>query len=234
MKYFTLNRSLNIKEIGDETHASKLTASQEYNVLAEYSFWNIMPFVDLGNIKIPEFVFNKRAKNNDLISIVGIKNIDLQISNKLLSLFEKFKLPDYQIRKLILERGTKVFHYNLLHFLEPCDGIIDFRNSHFELQQGRKKLEDITFQSFEDFEDKRKKEILKNEISNDLSCSFRPKKIIIDHTPKYDLFLFKSVNNLVFANENIVSTINRENITGIAPLPLKDYKKIEFVFPNIS
>jgi len=234
MKYFILNKNLNPQEVGMHPHASKLAPNQEYSVTEDYSFWNIRPFVKLENIRIPKFIFNYKSKKNDLISIVGIQNADLVISDKLDSLFDKFELPLFEKNDLIIAKKEKAIEYKFIHFIEPLDTQINFEKSEFNVVQGSTKVQEIQFFNFADFEDKHSKLLLANRVSNQLSMSYRPKKIVFFDNLKFDLFAFKSILGLIIINEKLANALITNKITGVDILPIEDYKKIEFVLSTIS
>ncbi len=219
MQYFSINESLNTKELG--------IYPQVEEAIYSCDVWNEPKFIDRIAFNRIDFepivakaVLRKQAKPSDLISagIIGF-HLKLLMSDKLKDILEKNRTSGMQFfRSPIIHKGNELENYWVLNFHKVDMQFIDFRSSNIYITEHVfNNIEKLDIATSEDFFIQKQKIEQKG-----YPYGIRIEKIrLIDHISE-DFFALLDVEGGV---KYVVSKVLKEKIeinkcTGIEFMPI--------------
>lgn len=209
-----------LKDIGRCGFPQCQKLSEDYEKNAPDSVYN------LSHIEFPDFKPNFKSlviadggKQNDLIKCVPINFSILIVSERLLKILLKFKLPPHKIYPVyFIHKGKKFKGYHGLHIIDQDEYLkeIDFERSKFWIAEliSRKNLELLKLNSVGDLERAFEKAGKLKETSWVWAEDLAMKPEFYD---KLDLFLSLQVVRPTgfFVNEKVKNEIEKNECTGV-------------------
>lgn len=218
MKYFWIQHSANLKEVGvfpQCTDAKYFTEIQKFGL--GYFDKISKPFL------LPEPILRNNAKQTDLLYVVPVSSpVFLVISDDLIDsiipnifgLYQKWKLSAYF-------KGEIITKYNLFHLSNPSQKqIIDFKNSEF-IQKNNKTKEEksVNFSNYRDYHNRWEDSIYTN-------GSILIKSLTIDlRDMENDIFRIIGLNFMgigYYVSEKLKNKFENKGFTGIQFTPIDE------------
>ncbi|WP_373523756.1 hypothetical protein [Aquiflexum sp.] len=218
MKYFWIQHSANLKEVGvfpQCTDAKNFTEIQKFGL--GYFDKISKPFL------LPEPILRNNAKQTDLLYVVPVSSpVFLVISDDLINyivpeisgIYQKWKLSAYF-------KGNLITKYNLFHLSNPSQKhIIDFKNSEFRNKNNKTKEEKLVgFSNYQDYHKKWEDTIYSN-------GSILIKSLTIDlRDMENDIFRIIELNFMgigYYVSEKLKNKLENIGFTGIQFIPIDE------------
>jgi hypothetical protein len=218
MKYFRIQHSTNIKEVGifpQCTDAKNFTEIQEFG----FGYFDKIsnPFL------LPQPILRNKAKLTDLLNVVPVSSpVFLVLSDDLLNFITPRINVGYQRWKLTSHsQGEIITKYNLFHISNPSERqLIDFKNSEFILKNNKTKEEEkVSLSNYNEFHENWMKFIYSNH-------SMEIKSLTIDFQRfTNDVFRIIQLYFLgigYYVSEKLKNEILNKGFTGIHFTPLDE------------
>jgi hypothetical protein len=223
MKYFQLNDSVNLKEIGRK-YPQSLRFKTTMGSVQDGSI-GFHGRIDKSTFQVPDIELYKTAKPTHLISCAGIPlNKFLIVHDSVLNLFSRFRLSDYQFWQLDVYWKEQILpDYYLFHLSFPCDeDWIDFSQSRFILKNSpnNQPNKDIHFNSFKEwFHHSSSESYVKLGLPH-------PEEVIMDTKSLQDdmvrsVLWFCGLPGY-YVSEELMKAIQQQKLTGMQFVPLME------------
>lgn len=165
------------------------------------------------------FVLVQKAKLTDVISLGYIIANGFLISEKLKTIFEKFKLPEHKYYPArVLHKNTLHNNYYWMHFAKDCKELIDFDQSIFKLTHPLPFFrEDTNYISCENAEE------LKLEKQKETTHEIFIDKVKFNQEINLDMLFFDFPWRKFYINQTLINNFKDAKITGLQYDPLDGY-----------
>lgn len=232
--YYLFTYSKNEKITGCFPQSRTMTDNYQY--YSDNSVWKILDkkidfTPNLDGVKL-----SGRAKITDMVFSAPIGSEvkgNLLVSDKLFELFKKINVPQFQKFKVLVYKNNKNICYNLLHFWENQNFLIDFEESNFYIGPRLSfKYADVHISSFEEYLNMKVK--LEEEFGKKIN-----RRIIGSHRlvfkskiQNYDFFRISHVANLFIISEKFLNELLINDISGFDYQPIDELEfKIHEAIP---
>ncbi len=236
MKYYKLERSIDIKELG--WFYPKTAILQDYDFNHPHSIRKIPLFGEIEYpIRFPDFKVRNSAFLTDYLHCVAASGKWLLYSPKAWDLIKELNLPEYQVFPVKVYHKRKPFDYFSLYFpLADETSFIDWRTSKFQLIMEEKNFQshpagEISFKTFSDFMRTRFFLDAGNDLvsrgdfqtgAHNLSFKLHLSPLVTKISKKINFDLFRQTQPVrgYCASEKFKKIIQENNLTGFRFLPL--------------
>lgn len=218
MKYFRIQHSTNLKEVGlfpQCTDAKNYTEIQEFGLGYFDKISN--PFL------LPQPILRNKSKLTDLLNVVPVSSpVFLVLSDDLLNFIIPRINVGYQRWKLTSHgQGEIITKYNLFHKSNPSERqLIDFKNSEFILKNNEtKKEEKVSLSNYNEFHENWMKLIYSNHSMEIKSVTLDLQKFTND---VFRIIQLYSLGIGYYVSEKLKNEIQNKGFTGIQFSPLDE------------
>lgn len=205
MKYFTLNNSTEIQEIGAYPQIEK---SENYDYATTNCFWNVKWD------QIPDFTPSYEAKlsegaiaTNLLEKLPGFYG--LCIDQKLKCLIEGMNLPSHNFFGIDIFQDNTPLDYYWFHFTQSLIPFVDFKNTVFEIFRKNQfsVIKEFSVLSIDELMEQ------KNQLNFEKGIKVKCIKLKSDF-PMYDIISLWGITPIILISERLKLSMENHSITG--------------------
>ena len=230
MKFYKLEYSSNIKEVGVQFQSEELIVPGD--ILND-----VIPRE--GRIekafKLPEPILHKKAKRTSLLNVIPVPYHFLVLKNDFIDYLEAFEIQDHQKWNITVHQKNEILtDYSLFYCPKTYERIIiDFSKSVFLITDGvlfpKKRKEEMAFQDFEEYFEKRR------ELISIKSLYLHPQNLVLDfRNCKEDLIRLHNMpmtGTGYYLSERLKNAIEEKGFTGMIFKEINDVdKRIEIIY----